>query len=168
MPDKPLMPCSALSRKRPHSWRALRQIYNFNRLSNLSSKMAVSQLLQCMYRPTHKSFPRSLHHQALVPPRRLIWILCLLNLCNHQLKCLGDIFIELRASFCPRTGVFLCQLLCIFCSDLALLGPQITLVADEDHRYPISSLMRMLECPRSLFAACWKGVVPSDLESCHG
>lgn len=80
------------------------------------------------------------HHRALAAGRGLVRVLLLLDLADEEFECLRNVLIVPRAGLGPRALVLLGQLLAVLCRDLALLGAQVTFVADYDDGYPLDSL----------------------------
>ena len=81
-----------------------------------------------------------LHDGALVASSWLVWVLGLLDLSNHQLKCLGDILVVTSARLSPRTLVLLSELLAILWSDLTLFWTQVALVTNNHDWNPVGAL----------------------------
>jgi len=86
-----------------------------------------------------------LHQRALLPTRRLTWILALFDFGNNQLKRLANILVIPRARFSPRTLELLANGFAVFGADLSLFGSEVGFVSYNDDRYPVGSLV---ECVR--------------------
>jgi hypothetical protein len=66
--------------------------------------------------------------------------LCLFDLSNHELEGLGHIGVVCGAGFGPTALQLLSQLAAVLGTNLALLGSQIALVADNDNWHRLGSL----------------------------
>lgn len=82
----------------------------------------------------------SSHHQALAAGWRLIRVLRLFDLCDEKIKAPANVLVIASAGFSPGAVVLLRQLLSIIGADLALLGAEVTFVADDDDRNPLNAL----------------------------
>ena len=80
------------------------------------------------------------HKDALSSVSRLVRVLALLDLADQQLKGLGDILVVARAGLGESAIELLGQLPALLGCDLALLGPEIALVADDAYRDPVGAL----------------------------
>lgn len=84
-----------------------------------------------------------LHQSTLIAPRGLGGILRLLDLPNHQVKCLGDIEVKEGTGLGKCTVDFLCQLAALINRHLSLFGLQIALVAHYHQRHLVRTLSMM-------------------------
>jgi hypothetical protein len=76
----------------------------------------------------------SLHDGAGVGLGRLSWVMGGLDLVDDQVEGLGDVLVVTGAGLGPAAAELVGERAAGFLVDLALLGPQVRLVADDDHR----------------------------------
>jgi hypothetical protein len=104
------------------------------------------------------------HDNALTTVLRLVRILRLFNLADQELKGDVDMFAVTGTGFRPAALELLRQLLALITCNLALFGPKIALVTNNDQRNPVRTLARgwLLQFRYRLSGV---GQVPSDLVS---
>lgn len=112
-----------------------------------------------------------LHESAFTALCGLIWILCLLNLGNKQLKCLCDVFVIPCACLSPPALDLLGQLLSLLSTNLSLFWAQIALITDNNDWDRLSALDAIILSDslvdKSSFDTCQTEHIPNDSKSSH-
>lgn len=94
--------------------------------------------------PFHLSLSLPSHDLARLPPSGgLVRVRRLLDLPDHELERLDDVLVVAGTGLRERALEALCELLAVLGRNLALLGSQIALVADDDDRDPFCALLEL-------------------------
>lgn len=75
-----------------------------------------------------------------MPPCRLARVLRLLDLPNHELESLADVFVVSCAGLSPGALELGADFLAAIRRDYSLLGPKVGFVAYDDHGSPVGAL----------------------------